>query len=143
MEDHGLDDIKWPALSFGSPNSSMTRYDSAAALGSLSPTALRSVAELRQHFVVDSTVIRFDLSNPEFSESVSKLQTAISSILGSRHCVRWKCARQGSIGTDELKRLIEEDWRAYATMWQALDLDDLKRRLSAAKTIPDVIAVFG
>lgn len=143
MDDHGLSEIRWPALSFGAPNCSMMRYDSATTLSLLSVASLRSIAALTEHFVVDSTGTRFDLSDPEFSESISAIRRLTSLLLGSKHNVRWRCSRGSAVEVPELKRLIEKDWRTYETVWQALDLDKLRQRLSKSDTVADVIAVFG
>jgi hypothetical protein len=142
MDDHGLGEIRWPALSFGAPNSSMMRYNSAATLTTLSPSSLRSLAALTEHFVIDSTGTRFNLSEPEFIEPLSGIQKLISSLFGSKHGVRWRCLRSGSVDVTEVKRLVEDDWKTNESVWQALDLDHLRARLAAADSFEEVIAVF-
>jgi hypothetical protein len=120
----------------------MMRYDSAKVLCYLSPAALRSVSKLTEHFVIDSTGTRFDLSVPEFLEPLSGPRRLIGLLTGAEYGVRWVCARGEHVEADDLKRLVEEDWRKYEGVWQALDLIELRRRLSEANSIADVIALL-
>ena len=116
MEDHGLGNIRWPALSFGAPNCSMMMYDSPEILTFLSPSSLRSIAALTEHFLIDSTGRRFDLAQPEFAEPLSGFQCLVASLFHSKHRVRWQCSPGGVAAVAEDKRLVEEDWRTCETM---------------------------
>jgi len=97
---------------------------------------------LNEHFIIDSTGARFDLSKPEFVESLLLVQRVMSWLRRSEHPVRWKCTYRDKVDVADLKRMIEEDWKLYVSMWQATDLDELEKRLAAAGSLAEVIAVF-
>jgi hypothetical protein len=142
MAVHTLDEVNWPALSFGEPHYSLMRHNSPSALNCLSRATQRVMSGLTQHFIIDSTGMRIDLSNPEFTDGVSGLPGIVYSLLGRKRPVRWQCTERGVVDVAELKNLIQNDWRNYETMWEGLDLDDLRQRLSAATTVSAVIEVF-
>lgn len=135
----GLNEIKWPALSFGSPNCSMIKHDSSDRFSHLSVKTVRMLAALESHFIIDSTGAIYKLSIPVFSEQASILSKCKSVLFGSRLPVRWTCLKTGYIEVEEMKRMIGVELSKYTELVEGGDIDELKAKVYRARTPAEII----
>jgi hypothetical protein len=142
MSVSGLEEIKWPVLRFGSPNCTMLKYESGAHLTNASPKTLDAWRQMDEYFVIDSQGKRYNLSNPKFVNPPKGLGIFLSRLGGAVEPVHWACEDAGVLSVDQIRSLILDNFKEYETVWQAYEMDELRRRLASAKSVTDIMNVF-
>lgn len=138
MKAIGLDEIKWPALGFATPNSAMMYYDSGALLATASSNTLKRWRRLERDLLVDSSGALYHLEDPKFVNPPSFWDR----LKGAKCQVKWHVRTDGVLSVDEIRDWVYEDFLEYESTWEAQNLDELKGRLDAAKSIEELMAVF-
>jgi len=143
MRDTGLENVVWPAFRFGTPNCTVLRYDDPAGLTKASTRTLEVLRRMQEYFLVDSSGRRYDLENPEFVDLPSAPFRVLSYLAGTTRPIRYQLKDCRLIAVEDVKQLVFQNFADYEDYWQEYELDELRRRLKEARTMGEVMAVFG
>ncbi|MGF1530574.1 MAG: hypothetical protein ACFCU4_04345 [Puniceicoccaceae bacterium] len=143
MKETGLEKIQCPVLRFGTPNCTVLIYTNLDFLTKASFKTLETWRWMDEYFLIDSQGKRYNLKDPEFFDPPIGLRRLVFSLSVATRPVRWKSEEVGLLSLDQIRTLILRNFDEYETVWQAYDLDELKRRLMSARSVGEVMAVFG
>ena len=107
------------------------------------PSAIKFLRQMDYYFLIDSHAMRYDLKDPVFIKKPSIMDHILGQIIIVRKPVIWQCSQSGPVAVSEITDMILKNFDEYPTVWQAYDVDEMTRQLIAARSIEEVMAVFG
>lgn len=143
MRESGLTQVEWPVLRFGSPNCTVLKYESGDRLENASFKTLASWSRMNEYFLIDSEGIRHNLRSPQFIDPPTGFSKLMTKMSGSARPIHWNAEHAGVVSIDEIRAMIFANFDQFENVWHAYDLHELKKRLASAKTVAEIMAVFG